>query len=663
MIKAQSIDKSINKGVDSLVKNQLKDGSFLSLSSFNPKGFSKVRKYHSTFPASLILSSLNTLKETPRTQEIKRKTADFLLSQKSEHWSFNYWKRDSEESKIMPYPDDLDDTACALAALFKYSPKIIDGAAMGKFIMTLTALEEKEGGPYRTWLVRPDAEEVWQDVDLAVNSNIAYFLSLQDVSLDNFNTLIERAIDDRNYSSPYYPSEYPIIYFISRFYRGDKIQKIIDFLLSKQDGDGKWDNPLNTALVISAFFNFGFGPDKLEKSISYLIKKGQPGFWMPYVFCIDPAIKGRKYYAGSSALTTAFCLEALEKYLNSSQDKKIIRKTVPVKTEEIKEQTKIYNSISQEAIKRCSELNQDLKKQVLNQLARTLKKNKDKQIVLLPYFFKTALVKNGENISGQKLKLLGLANLYGWIAYTIYDDFLDDEGEPKLLSVANLMLRDLTTIFNNVLPPESGFHTFFHQIMDALDAANTWEVNNCRIDIRNNQLKIPNTLPNYGNFTKIAERSLGHMLGPTAILFSLGYTEKSSEIKNLTSFFKHYLTARQLNDDAHDWEEDIKKGHINSVGSAVLRKWREMTPFKKQKEINILKIMPDLQKISWQEVMPGICQNVLKQTELAKKSLLKIPPISNPSIMVDLLVPVRRSAEKALTEREEAIKFLKAYNV
>lgn len=667
MIKTQNINNAINEGVDFLVKNQLQNGSFLSLSSPDANNFVSDREYHTTFATSLILSCLNNLEETAQVQRIKQKATGFLLSQKSKNWSFNYWVRGSEESKVIPYPDDLDDTCCALSALFQYNPKLINASAMAKIIMLLTATEEKEGGPYRTWLVPLDAGKTWKDVDLAVNSNVAYFLSLHGVSLPNLNSFIESAIDENNYTSPFYPPGYPVIYFISRFYRGDKIKKITDSLVSKSQGSRQWGNLINNALAISSLLNLGFPVEKLNKNILYLIEK-RNDWRKPYVFSIDPTIKEKRYFCGSSAMTTAFCLETLQKYLTVSQNKpstisetKIIedQKTAPEKTNEAEKQTKIYNSIIESAKERCSGLNTDLKEQAL---AQTLKTSRDKRIVLLPYFFKIALAENGKNISDEKLKQLGLANLYGWTAYTIYDDFLDNEGEPKLLSVANLMLRELTTIFNNVLPPESGFHTFFHQTMDTLDTANTWEINNCRIDTKSNQLKIPNTLPDYGDYTKIAERSLGHTLGPIVILFSLGYTEKSPEVEKVMAFFKHYITARQLNDDAHDWEEDIKKGHINSVGAAVLKKWKKVMPPDKQNQTNILKIMPDLQKIFWYDVMPEICQNVLKHTELAEKSLKAVPLISNPSIMINILVSVRGAAQKALTEREEAIKFLKAYN-
>ena len=306
----------INKAITFLATQQQKDGSFLSYSTSSKRSFKNAKRYHSTFPSSLILSCLCSLDETPAIKLVKDKLAKFLLFQKSKHWSFNYWVRHSKESKKLPYPDDLDDTFCALSALYQYDPNLIDGAAMAKIVTLLTAVEEKEGGPYRTWLVPETADKVWKDVNLAVNSNIAYFLSLQDVSLPKLNSFIESAIDTDRYLSPYYPSVYPIIYFISRdsALSVNSASQCRNFLFSKQDTSGKWTNPLNTALAVLSLLNFGVPPNKLDKSIVYITKKQNNGFWQPHAFCLDPAINRKKYYAGSAALTTAFCLEAISKY-------------------------------------------------------------------------------------------------------------------------------------------------------------------------------------------------------------------------------------------------------------------------------------------------------------------------------------------------------------
>src|SRR5476651_957181 len=205
--------KFISKGVKYLAVQQEKTGNFISLSSPDQENFTQALQFHSTFSTSLILSTLNTVEETLQVKKIKQKAAAFLLTQRTNHWSYNYWLRNSSEANSMPYPDDLDDTFCALAALHQYNPKIINGEAMAKIVQLLTHNEMTEGGPYITWLVTKKADKKWKDIDIAVNSNIAYFLDINEVHLPRLTAFIEKKVEDEELTSTYYPSIYPIIYF------------------------------------------------------------------------------------------------------------------------------------------------------------------------------------------------------------------------------------------------------------------------------------------------------------------------------------------------------------------------------------------------------------------------------------------------------------------
>ena len=136
----------INNAINFLSQEQLKNGSFPSITTSNPSNFKKAYTCESVFASALALSSINGLQETKELKKIKKNLVKFLLSQKSQDWSFNYWARESDDFKRMPYPDDLDDTSCALAALHEYDPKLIDGEVMAKFVLILTALEKKKAG-------------------------------------------------------------------------------------------------------------------------------------------------------------------------------------------------------------------------------------------------------------------------------------------------------------------------------------------------------------------------------------------------------------------------------------------------------------------------------------------------------------------------------------
>lgn len=635
-----------------IAANQEKDGSFLSLSSPHKENFKGAEKYHSVFSTALIASCLSELKNENLAKSIQLKAVKFLLSQKSEHWSFNYWARNSQESKTMPYPDDLDDTFCALSAIYKHNPKIIDGAALAKIVAILTATEKEEGGPYHTWLVPENSPEIWKDVDIAVNGNVAYFLSLQEVKLENIIAFTEKTIAEKKYFSPYYPSEYPIIYFISRWHKGEKTKEVVKFILSKKISNN-WGNPLNTALAISSLINFGIPPESLKKEISYLVKKLSSEKFEAFAFCIDPAIGGKTYYSGSPALTAAFCLETLVKAGAAAEGGRS-RPTIP-KEKIDKKETAIRNKIITAAKKRFIVLGPELKKQSLKYFDEIIEKSANKQIALLPYFFRKALGEKGKKIPDNLIINLGVVNTYGWLAYTIYDNFLDDEGNSAALSTANFCLRELSLIYTDIVEKYDGIE-IFNKIMNGIDSANSWELSVCRGKIDGNILVPPHPLPDYKNYLKLAERSLGHAMGPIAIMLSLGYKHNSKEIKNTIAFFSHYIIARQLNDDAHDWEEDLKKGHISAANAILLKKLGTAG-----KKIDIEKYLPNLQSVYWNSVILNLCDEISKQIQKAKKALANLSVIENKSILEEILNPIESSARTAIAEQKKTSEFLENY--
>ncbi len=463
-------EKCLERSIKFLERSQLKDGSFSDWSSSREHDFKNAKRYNSIFPSCLILACLNGTEA----ENIKSKIAWFLLSQKSDFWSFNYWKRKSPESKRMPYPDDLDDTFCALSALYQFDPSLVGGEALAKIITLLTLVEEKEGGPYRTWVVSSDSDKAWTDIDLAVNSNVGFFLHLNDVDLPNIELLAEEKIRKKNFFSPYYPSEFPVIYFISRFYKGSEKRKLVEFLISCRKKQNHWGSPLKTALAVSSLLNFNYPPEELESSIDYLAKNQIGGKWRAEAFCIDPAINRKTYYAGSAALTTAFCLEAIQKYEKKSAK--------PAEKEsKDKNAQKFKRMIIEKTKERFNFFGSDFRDKLDRILSKIIKKDSTDQITLLPYFFRNSLGENAKKISDEMVIRLGSANLFGWIAYTIYDDFLDEEGKSQMLPLANVCLRELSEIFFEASSGIKGFDSLFKELMDKLERANFWEVLNCRI--------------------------------------------------------------------------------------------------------------------------------------------------------------------------------------
>lgn len=626
--------KCLTLGVKFLKESQQNDGSFLSFSS-NTQNFNKSIPRKSPFYTSLILVSLSSLGDNKELLGIQQKAGKFIWSQKSKHLSFNYWQRNSEESKKNPYPDDLDDTFCALSAIYKINPKLLDGKSLAKAIELLTFLEVKEGGPYKTWIVDDKAPSVWKDVDFAVNSNIAYFLSLIDVDLPNLNGFIEKGIKENELNSPYYYTNLPVIYFISRFYKGELREKLVDLILSLQKSKAWWGDPMSTSLAVSSLINLGFIEQKiLKNSINKLISYQKNGFWKEAPFVIEAKKKSETIYAGSKYLTTAFCLEAISLYLKTID-------TVQQSKAEEKFSLKIQEMMIGRAKKRLSSISPQIESGAIKILDTILKMNEKNQITLLPFIFKEISRTDAKKVSGEFLMKCSLANLYGWIAYTIYDDFLDDEGDSLMLSVANISLREMVSIFEDFSYQYEGFGKIYKDLMDKIDSANAWEIEFCRGKTKK--------LPDFGDNSVLAYKSLGIALTPVAILFCLGYKANSAEIRLTIKFFKHYLIARQLNDDAHDWEDDLKMNHLTPVVSSIIHKSKK-NPHKSYEEI------------FWYESIVDVCKEINWHLVEAKKCIVQNKSIKDGNMLEKMLKPIENAVGKVMSDREKTIDFISAYD-
>ncbi|MCC2631807.1 MAG: hypothetical protein K0S20_506, partial [Patescibacteria group bacterium] len=319
------IIRALEEGLAFIRDEQKDSGLFISLSSTKESDFSHALEYQTTFVTSLILSALSRIPSSLDLDEIKKRGARFLLEERSKDWSFNYWSRNSSQYKELPYPDDLDDTFCAAAALQEINPGLIDGKALASLITLLTATEAKPGGPYKTWIVDsrlPDP--IWHDVDVAVNSNVGFFLSLQEASVPGINELIEGAIQNNSFTSPYYPNPFPIIYFISRFYKGEMQEGLVRILKAKRLAKRGWGNSLFTALALTSLSDLGEDLKPFASEVDQLLQEREGDHWPTITFLLDPVVRQKFHYCGSGSLTTAFCLEALGRYLKSTEVPRLV---------------------------------------------------------------------------------------------------------------------------------------------------------------------------------------------------------------------------------------------------------------------------------------------------------------------------------------------------
>lgn len=444
--------------------------------------------------------------------------AAYLLNHKSSQWTWNYWERGSGSR---PYPDDLDDTACAVVGLLANDPSCIDAAGQALLARALISCETQPGGPYRTWVTSLN-DIAWRDVDVVVNANIGGMLDVLGVHSRPLETYISQCIESGELQSPYYVGSVPSLYFIARWYRGPQLPRLRQLIIAESHTAR---SAMHRAMLVTAACATDCWTQLPTGYVSALLAMQHDGAWPAKALYYEPPQGGSQQYAGSPELTTAFAIEALSSWLAI---KPATKSKPPVQASSLR-------AIHQQAVKQM--VRSDVA-DAAGIMARSL----------------------GENVSKLVLRRLNTASRNGWVAYTRYDALLD-EHDASQLGVANSAMRQALRYYQQALPNNKVYAGYIESVFSTMDAANMWEITHARS---------AHKPPDYKQYRQLAQRSWGHVLAPTGVLLAVGFELHSKEVRMFHGYMRHYIIARQLVDDAHDWQDDLAHGRMTSVVTMLL---------------------------------------------------------------------------------------------
>ena len=197
-------------------------------------------------------------------------------------------------------------------------------------------------GAFFTWLMYKDPPDhtIPNDIDLVVNANVLHALARYgkqgtpgfDEAIALINSAVQQGLhrDQFRDLSDYYPQSYVFHYCVARAYREGPVPGLepsVDILaddledeaIQRLDGTVYWDlgDPhLNTAFALLTLMNAGRDSGLIDQGIEYLLHEQDPalGSWDEGVFFVARLYGGQEVHWASSALTTAFVLEALCQY-------------------------------------------------------------------------------------------------------------------------------------------------------------------------------------------------------------------------------------------------------------------------------------------------------------------------------------------------------------
>ncbi|MDE0273051.1 MAG: hypothetical protein OXP11_17835 [Gammaproteobacteria bacterium] len=219
-------------------------------------------------------------------------------------------------------PPDLDSTAlCSL---------VIDAhpwIAFGRNVSPLLANRDAEGR-FQTWILaqgEPDVVPAFRvEADPVVNANVLAYLGHHAQTSKAQAWLAAMISEDKlEGASKWYPDKVAAYYATSRaMARTEPALEhlrplLLDRVLALGEGDGGFGNVLQTALAVSTLHNIGrlAAIDVKDQAAGIMDAQHEDGSWPELLAFGDQSLKWGvigQFGHGAEAVTSAFCIEALE---------------------------------------------------------------------------------------------------------------------------------------------------------------------------------------------------------------------------------------------------------------------------------------------------------------------------------------------------------------
>ena len=265
------------------------------------------------FVSALCVLALESCDE-PRAKAMRAATRAYLVKTIEYPGFWRYYRH---------LPQDLDSTTLCSLVIGNH-PWIF----LGRNVPQILANRDEEGR-FMTWVLAEDEPNVVSsfriEADPVVNANVIAYLGDHPETKGAqrwLETLI--AEDGLEGSSKWYPDTVTIYYAITRAMNRvrpalDRLRPVIaDRILGLRDEQGEFGNILQTAQAVSALYNVG-EIESLDAKLrveSFIGSQRDDGSWPELLAFGDQSLKWGavgQIGHGSEAVTSAFCVEALER--------------------------------------------------------------------------------------------------------------------------------------------------------------------------------------------------------------------------------------------------------------------------------------------------------------------------------------------------------------
>lgn len=334
-----SAAQAIARGCAFLDARQLPSGEIPVEVSADYEGDGAWRYDPTVFGGAMVGLALTDV-AVPQAQLVRARIAQFLQTQAHKPAVWKFWTAESPQYTLMPF--DVDDTACAAKVLQQTV-----GRAPDSVERVLLANRDRRGRFY-TWLVphrgtlprdpvfwhavasrwrhRAGRREFWElgevepgDVDAVVNANVVYFLGDRPETRGAVDHLVDIVTSGREAGcDKFYQRLLALHHAVARAFAGGvgglarARETSVARILSAQQADGSFGDPLDTALGLLALSDWGHtGPEIPEARAALIGEQLDSGGWPLGICFVGGPLQTVRW--GSQEVTTGFCVQALSR--------------------------------------------------------------------------------------------------------------------------------------------------------------------------------------------------------------------------------------------------------------------------------------------------------------------------------------------------------------
>jgi hypothetical protein len=139
-------------------------------------------------------------------------------------------------------------------------------------------------------------------------------------------------------------------------------------------------------------------------------------------------------------------------------------------------------------------------------------------------------------------------------------------------------------------------------------------------------------------------------------LLAHGENQKShNKLTATLTYYRNYLAARQLQDDAHDWLEDLKKGRYTVANIHALRIYGRRFTLDDERALHAV------MTIYWKESIPSLFSRCLTYIAAARRAMGTLTLAQNDPFE-EPLKRLEEVARKTLAEYKQTTSFLESFH-